>query len=319
MYISFNELSTKLELSEIRSQTQAREVINNFVIALKKIKEQECIEGILINTDIYFSKIISESEYGLREWLNDTSVDKEHKRFLKSYLGRSVSIFDDYALCGEFYVYKNESEYKGNGCTYAFEHEKYVISIETSSLWKKNIIKGKYIDIDREGEIVEIKDVINNLYDITSISDLGHKLIEKVYANISSGYDLWDQKEKLFPNLIFCDNVKAQLYNDPERYHIIAIMNKLKNLQDYFSKNIKYYDPQKLGMNARTESDTVKKDRELRKYRMFRLPNGREEYFYDHIGFSGKYSGGRIYFLPCVSENKCYIGYIGKHLPTKKF
>ena len=72
-------------------------------------------------------------------------------------------------------------------------------------------------------------------------------------------------------------------------------------------------------MSARTESETVKTNAELKKLRKFKLPNGNIEYFFDHVGFTGKYTGGRIYFLPDNPNKICYIGYIGKHLPTKNY
>ena len=96
-------------------------------------------------------------------------------------------------------------------------------------------------------------------------------------------------------------------------------MKRLQRMQDYFSTCSNTYNPNDLGLDARTESDTVKADSDLRDLRKFRLPNGQEEYFFDHISFSGKYKGGRIHFLPDNVNNMCYIGYIGKHLPTKNY
>ena len=136
---------------------------------------------------------------------------------------------------------------------------------------------------------------------------------------ITSGQDLWEKREKLYPNLIFCENVKDNLYQDSEKYHIMNVMTRLNRLQQYFSAYDGRYEPKKLGMNARTESDTVKKEPSLKNLRLFRKPDGSEEFFFNHIGFSGKYSGGRIYFLPDDANKKCFIGYIGRHLPTKKF
>ena len=96
-------------------------------------------------------------------------------------------------------------------------------------------------------------------------------------------------------------------------------MRRLNCLQEYFSNCDSKYDPKALGIGARSESTTVKTDPDLKSKRKFRLPNGDEEYFFDHISFSGKYSGGRIHFLPDNINKKCYIGYIGQHLPTKNF
>ena len=130
---------------------------------------------------------------------------------------------------------------------------------------------------------------------------------------------MWEKREILYPNLVFCENTKFQLFEDSEKYHILAVMKRLERFQEYFSTCDNQYDPNKLGMNARTESDTVKSDDDLKKYRLFKMPDGNEEYFFDHVSFSGKYTGGRIYYLPDNKNKKCYIGYIGRHLPTKKY
>lgn len=96
-------------------------------------------------------------------------------------------------------------------------------------------------------------------------------------------------------------------------------MKKLERFQDYFSNCNNLYDPKVLGMGARTESETVKSDTDLKALRRFKLLDGNEEYFFDHVGFTGKYTGGRIYFIPDNANNRCFIGYIGRHLPTKKY
>lgn len=96
-------------------------------------------------------------------------------------------------------------------------------------------------------------------------------------------------------------------------------MERLKKMQEYFEVSHDVYIPRELGMDARTESDSVKNDNSLNKSRLFTMPSGEKQYFYDHIGFTGKYTGGRIYFMPDVENMRCYIGYIGRHLPTKKY
>lgn len=68
-------------------------------------------------------------------------------------------------------------------------------------------------------------------------------------------------------------------------------MDRLLNLQKYFQEQHERYDSKELGMDARTESETVKTDVSLKNQRLFKLPSGEKEYFFDHIGFTGKYTG----------------------------
>lgn len=56
----------------------------------------------------------------------------------------------------------------------------------------------------------------------------------------------------------------------------------------------------------------------LHNMRLFQLPNGNTFFFTYHIKFNTPaISPCRIYVYP--DGDKCYIGYIGKHLPTAKF
>ncbi|RAV20446.1 hypothetical protein DQG23_15910 [Paenibacillus contaminans] len=99
---------------------------------------------------------------------------------------------------------------------------------------------------------------------------------------------------------------------------MVQVLIRLQRMNVYFGDDDTDYNPQKLGFNARTESETVQQNPELKKLRKFRMPSGETEYFFDHIGFTGNYCG-RIHFLPNKANKKCCIGYIGKHLKTKRF
>ena len=160
---------------------------------------------------------------------------------------------------------------------------------------------------------------IDNISTITQERNIVNFQREKMLEGISSGQDLWEAREKLYPNLILCDNVKDQLYQDSEKFHILAVMKRLQCLQNYFSQYHEIYNPNELGFDARTESESVKNNPKLKNDRKFRLPDGTEVYFFDHISFTGKYTGGRIYFLPDCKNQRCHIGYIGQHLPTQKY
>ena len=115
--------------------------------------------------------------------------------------------------------------------------------------------------------------------------------------------------------------MKHCLYENPEKNHIDKIIEQLDYLQQYFSNNNGIFSFEKLkllGLDASDDSISVKNDPNLKKDRLFRLPNGDDKYFFYHLKFYGKFET-RIYFLPTEKNSKCYIGYIGKHLKTKKF
>lgn len=317
MYLSFNELSLENVLCDITSEEQARDLITDLVKFIKNLKTDNLCDGLIVCND--FLAISLYEKYCLAEWLHDELVEKTYRQFMQSYICKYCFYIDSTDFQSEFIICIEERDHKGIGCMVAVEHETPIISLISSALWKKFYVDGNYITITENAELESKKVTLENWTSITDIEKLKVQFVNNIFVKVTSGQDLWEKRSAIFPNLVFCESVKDQLYSDPEHFHIVKIMERLKNLQDYFSGENDRYDPKVLGYGARTESESVKTNSDLKKYRLFRMPNGEEKYFFDHIGFSGKFSGGRIYFLPSISERKCYIGYIGRHLPTKKF
>lgn len=314
MYVIFNELCQKSGLL----QHESKKSMDLFVGFLAEMWRQNIIEGIVTTNEILgFGR--DDESYSFQSWLNDRTVDQEYKRFFLMYMGKYINYIEATDVEGEFCVNIGGENHVGIGCTFAHETQDVLISRATHDIWKEEHINGIYSALDGDGELISIESRLTNINELMTNEIIKEIALARVFSNISSGYDLWERREELYPNLRFCDSVKTQLYADPERYHVLKIMERLNILQSYFSQRHDFYQPRELGLNARTESDTVKNDPDLKKYRLFKLPTGDQVYFYDHIGFTGKFSGGRIYFYPMVEEQKCYIGYIGRHLPTKKF
>ena len=315
MFLTLNELSINcLNLSE---HSEARDIITQFVLFLKSLSEHNIIDELIFPKDLFSSCLAN--GYGLNEWLTDKKVESKSKQYFRRILDKYRRYIDQSELEGEFVVNINYSDVNAIGCAFALERQNTVISLPTHTLWNNEIITGEYTFINDDEELITKECNVDNLRTLVPIEDVIKSYRKEMYEGISSGQDLWEKRLYLYPNLIFCGDVKDNLYRDSEKYHIMNVMTKLNRLQEYFSTYDGKYDPKELGMKARTESDTVKNDPTLRDLRLFRKPDGSEDYFYDHIGFSGKYSGGRIYFLPDNDNRKCYIGYIGRHLDTKKF
>lgn len=244
-----------------------------------------------------------------------------YKQFFRACLGKAIYIESE-QLNGEAIFQISQNRISSIGAAFSVEHfdKPIIISLQTSDFWENESIECLYSFLDNDAKIIDEECFVFNITKGCNIDKLKMQQRRELYSYISSGQDLWEKRVELFPNLTFCDAIKKQLYEDSEKYHIIKVMERLEKMQEYFSRKHERYLPQDMGMNARTESESVKINPELKKLRMFKLPSGKEEYFYDHISFSsGKYSSGRIHFFPDVENNNCYIGYIGNHLPTKQF
>ncbi len=319
MNISFNDSSLdKSFIAGTISRQCGREAFNDFIVMINKLQKEKMIDYFFITRDILEYEL--SENYTVNNWINDPEVNLTHRQFFRVFLGKAVYI-DEKNLNGEIKLFYNDNLLKCIGATFAKEYEEdpTIISVLIDLFWSKTVLKGIYTTIDSEAELKEENYDINNLSACIDIATLKKKNYDELYKNISSGQDLWEKRTKIFPNLVFCDTVKKQFYEDSEKYHIVKVMDRLLNLQKYFQEQHERYDSKELGMDARTESETVKTDVSLKNQRLFKLPSGEKEYFFDHIGFTGKYTGGRIYFKPDVKHNRCFIGYVGKHLPTQKF
>ena len=314
MFLTVNDLSIHHATD---TEHNAKTLIEQFVLFCKSLDAKSVVDETIFPEDLFSMPL--NDEYGLTQWLDDASVPIIYKRFFMRFLDKNRRYYNAQNIDGEFAVLLDEQEQNSMGCAFAVEHDSVLLSLPTNSVWESKSVAGEYSSLDESGEMHVSSKYIENIWTALSIEEILSAYRRELSDDISSGQDLWDKREQLYPNLVFCQNVKDQLFDDSEKYHINAVMKKLNRFQEYFSNCNDSYDPKDLGMGARTESETVKSDADLRDLRRFKLPSGSEEYFFDHIGFSGKYSAGRIHFLPDNRNKRCYIGYIGRHLPTKKY
>lgn len=319
MEISFNEASLNEMFIYNKSKDQNKKAFDEFIEILNILKKEKLLSNLFIPRD-FLSYYIAEN-YTINNWLCDHTVNMNHRQFFRACVGKA-NFYGVENLNGEVEFQISDNSIKGIGATFSKEHfeEPIIVSIVTHKFWEQEKVNGIYERLTDDAEVQKREIELVNIFKGFDLENYRKNKRDDIYKNISSGQDLWEKRNMLFPNLTFCESVKNQLYEDSEKYHIIKVMERLQKLQDYFVENHERYDPIEMGMNARTESETVKRNSTLKKLRLFRMPSGKEEYFFDHISFtSGKYSAGRIHFLPEVDNNNCYIGYIGNHLPTKLY
>ena len=196
-----------------------------------------------------------------------------------------------------------------------------IISYPTKEPWNENPIMVNVIKLNKDGENKTLEN-ITNYFDFNKIDE--NNLRKTLQESISSGEELWKQKNKFFPNLDFCGDSQYQLRNfNSEKSILEQIKNSLFKLNEFSEKwKEEYYKGYShrnlldLGLNVSGESQTVSNNSEMRSKREFHLPNGKKEYFENHIKLNHNI---RIHFYPNANDKKIYIGYIGKHLPTKKW
>ena len=308
MNYSFNELS--LEPVENMSYDESIIVTNTFVELLHELLRSGNKK--ILTTEVFFT------DTHIHAWLENSNVKMSNKQFLRTVWNSRIYTLkaDDYSG-HQMKVTVNSVEKDGFGCLLAHVHKIPTISMKTQNIWHSDEVCGTLIEFNEHDDLIETDVSVRNIANQLHIKDLDEKETDAFYASIRSAHDLWNNKEKLFPNLIFCDNVRDQLISDGNGFHVTTVMKKLKIFNDYFSTYDGVFNHTDFGCGARYESKTVQNNPDFRNARRFKKPDdGIEDYFYWHIGFDSIYSYGRIHFLPCDIQKKCYIGYIGRHLPT---
>lgn len=304
MEFVFNDLSANHTL--ITDQATIRELISSWVRLLKPgIKEKWTL---YVENGFYTFSV--NGYYGIQDWLKDQYVSRETKQLFYSFRNRCLHTVDFQEYTAEKIGFLFEEQCLPAPCGSAsYELEVPLLSLETATSWAKD-----HIDCLKTKDNIELK--LDNVSCDSHLTALASRAVEKQFSSITSGQDLWEQREILFPNLVFCQSVKDQLEEAPHRSHIQRIIEELKKLNHYYDYYPVYQT--KNISNASTESDTVKKDPNLKKFRLFTKPDGTQAYFYEHLKFTGDYPV-RIHYLPEKMKKVFFIGYIGKHLPTNKY
>lgn len=269
--------------------------------------------------ELYYTLELMTGELGggftIHDWLEDSKVLRQEKAFFRTLINRGRLLKESDFLGSELIVEDACGERRrAIGCLAAYESESYVVSMDTSVLWQAEEIVGTYVSLGDDDREVAVANCCTE----GQVRLLEEKEKKRLRLLISSGKELWEKREALYPHLLFCDSVRKQLGGVSLSLHLQMIMKRIQILEDYFMGFDGRFDKNKLGYSCRRESETVENDDKLRRLRLFQTPYGKEEFFSWHISFTGNFPG-RIHFMPDAKHKVGIVGYIGKHLPTGRF
>ncbi len=201
------------------------------------------------------------------------------------------------------------NEEKCEGFAIADVFETFAISFISKEIWKNtNIIVEKNYLLDNL-EISKELISVNNISEKKSLDFFREILTRKLEGINISKDEFWEKKGEIFKERIkFCDGVEKQIEKIGSDVYS-AFLEKLKMIE----YNLKKYSEYKIS----GEGETVKSNGKLRALRMFHHEDlGKEKVYFDsHI--KSFPNDNRMYLLE--QEGFIYIGYIGEHLPTKRF
>ncbi len=200
------------------------------------------------------------------------------------------------------YFYKGVSTIGGLACCDIWNTLS--VSFNSNKDWcSENIILQKQFILDKEEINIDIRHS-SKVEHLEYHKDFFDNLEEEKRLDIKQE-NLWARREEFFPNkIVFCKEVEKQIENIDKVIfeQAIGILRDVESAR----KLITHY-------NHSGESKSVKEDDSLKRLRYFTIED-EKVFFENHI--KSLPNANRIYFLE--HKNKIYIGYIGKHLATKR-
>lgn len=301
-----------------RSIPEARQRMSNFIETMTAATRAGTNRS--LRTDENFNTGLQLAPgYLLVNWLNDHEVDREAQRYFKSLTTRAPYLVGIDGHIVDDKIYHSEFFYNGTSATglgIAYFLDALALSICSDACWNFSRLDLNYTYLDSEGEDIREESVT-----VTHASHKDHILEhitwikERTNPDIQNGSDLWRHRESLFPNLQFCASVDEalQFLNSGADY-LHLVRKKLSELEKaclQWQEREGSFDVQLKG--------SVDSEVALQKYaeeRTFVCPDGQSRLFSLHIRVT---SSWRIYYYPLGSTKKVIVGYIGKHLSTKKY
>ncbi len=251
----------------------------------KEFKEFEIIQG------IYFPQYFGQIRY------------KELQQRVRSFVTNGIVIIqsplledeeDENQILGEHYTYNGDDLFIG-GLACCDMWNTIAVSFGSYEKWDKD-----FIHITRDNDDIAVRHMSTPRH--LSAHEIFFSQIEDELKLEISQKNFWEKREIYFPEkIIFSKEVKKQI----EAMDTTIFRQAIGILRDIDSgkKQITEY-------SYSGESQSVKNDPDLKKFRMFTI-KGEKVYFDNHL--KNLSNGYRMYFLE--KEEKIYIGYIGKHLP----
>jgi len=316
-YLILNEESLPFE-----SSIDADKNLSEFFFVFKKaFKERVSPIRVSEKFDSNWYNVLLSNNYFFRDWIQ--KQEKEYSISIKTLISKTtipqIPIDDLKSISqfklSEFCVFAN-NHIKTPSLGASFILDAISISFLTDSIWDSFNIALLWTSLDEHDEIQEKECSVKNIARVKHWEKYFNEIQDQRKENLKKGRLFWENREKEFSELIFCKDSKKQFTSlsiGNSNYN--RLWDNLKLLNNNIAVcNSDRELKEKTKLNFSDESDSVKKNNKLKRYREFVLPDkGTKEFFGLHVkNFPGAF---RLHFFPDYTKKKIYIGYFGKHLP----
>jgi hypothetical protein len=264
----------------------------------------------IVHVDRDINYVLLAPNYRLAQWRNDAQVDRDTRRFFRT-LTTKLSLIPDLP---EFWYQTDQA----NGLGFAFQHEHLAISLMSRSDWHLSHLELEIRDLDESGELITEYVEVFHASHSNHVLEHAEWIKNRTHIEIRDGSDIWNHKDELFPNLQFCDSTGVQIQSllsgDPKFLYVKRKLLDLEGICQDWQKQGGAFDLQRVPGKKKPESEATLTMFEQQ--RTFHCPDGEYRVFSLHVWVTRDW---RIHFFPLGKKQQIIIGYIGAHLPTKKF
>lgn len=258
--------------------------------------------------------------YSFYQWIEDRRADEDLRTLFKSIFGSVPSVdslLEDYRIENDQPL---KIEYLNQPCvgmglasdkifdSLAFSFDSNNWNLPTYTIAITSILE------DDNGDLIEVIEEANtkNISSREHVNIYRDTIQENIIKVIQNGFQIWLKRANLFPNLEFCNSVRAKIEGlIPENIESLPILNSLFDLQNTARKfNGTPVGPQ--DFPTKTSPESTRRIQALGQRLIFACPDGENRLFSWHSRFTP--GAGRIHFVSFENKKIILIGYIGQKI-----
>ncbi|MBD1892251.1 hypothetical protein [Coleofasciculus sp. FACHB-SPT9] len=310
-----NELSLCVPAANIST---ARQRMSDFIRTVRGVKAQ-CGRQATLRTQYDFYTTTLASDYPLRHWLNDSEVDREEQRFIKT-LATKAPFSNEIANLEIQDIENNlsncEFRHQGElaiGLGVAYLLDALSVSFLFEPRWDCSRLDLTLTQFENEELIEEHLEIIHasRQHHVQEHAECIKKKNRR-HAEELDGSDLWNRRDELFPSLEFCENVSQQIQSlSTSNPMLRQVVKRLFELEDYCkSWTSGAFNRDNLPSKATPESET--RLQQFRQQLTFICSDGEKRIFSLHVRMTP--GAWRLHFSVELGPGKIIIGYIGSKI-----
>ena len=191
-----------------------------------------------------------------------------------------------------------------------------MVSFPSCPVWESDNLTVLFDELPQDDQGESKTKEVDNVSGEANAKAVAARHRERLRQGTHTPDEFWKQRAVLFPHLMFGRDVEAQL-SRIDHGKFSDVMRKLGTLNDFARDWQSTKGPTPTWGNlVRPESETVRNNPDLSNQRVFTSAEGNKELYLLHTDF-GK--GDRIYLRTDGATHLVEIGYIGRHLRTKRY